>query len=106
MNEAIKLIAITAALLFLLSACAGLSRTEERVLSGGAIGAGTGAAIGAVTGGSPGTGAAIGGAAGALGGYLYDQTRDEPGRYPHGYYDRDYYDRYDRYDRYPPPRPY
>ncbi len=57
----------------LLAGCAGMSSTEQRVLSGGAIGAGTGAAIGAVTGGSATTGAVIGGAGGALGGYIYDQ---------------------------------
>ncbi len=54
--------------------CAGMSRTEQRTLSGGAIGAAGGAAIGAITGGSPAVGAAVGGAAGALGGYLLDQT--------------------------------
>jgi uncharacterized membrane protein len=54
-----------------LGGCAGMSPTEQRVLSGGAIGAGGGALIGAAAG-SPGTGAAVGAGAGALGGYLYD----------------------------------
>ncbi len=54
--------------------CAGMSRTEQRTLSGGAIGAAGGAALGAITGGSPAVGAAVGGAAGALGGYLLDQS--------------------------------
>ncbi len=61
--------------IMLLAGCAGMSATEQRVLSGGAIGAGTGAAIGAVTGGSATTGAVVGGAGGALGGYIYDQHK-------------------------------
>lgn len=70
-----KLIRIGAiiAFLFFVAGCAGMSPTEQRVLSGGAIGAGAGAALGAATGGSPGLGAAIGGAAGAFGGAIVDQ---------------------------------
>ena len=87
-------------LILFLAGCAGLTPTEQRTLSGGAIGAGTGAALGAITGGSPGTGAAIGGVAGALGGYVLDQLKYDGHRYERGqgYYDR--YDRRDRYDRY------
>lgn len=62
-------------LLFVLVGCAGMSTTQQRVLSGGAIGAGTGAAVGAISGGSAGAGAAVGGAAGALGGYIYDKSK-------------------------------
>lgn len=58
-----------------LGGCAGMSPTEQRVLSGGAIGAGAGALLGGVTGGSPTTGAILGGALGAGGGYLYDRHR-------------------------------
>ncbi len=61
--------------LFVLAGCAGMSPTEQRVLSGGAIGAGAGALVGGLAGGSPGVGAAIGAGAGALGGYLYDQSQ-------------------------------
>jgi osmotically inducible lipoprotein OsmB len=61
------------------SACSGMSYTEQRVLSGGAIGAGSGALIGAAAG-SAATGAAIGGGAGLLGGYLYDQYQKSQGR--------------------------
>ena len=68
------IVAILAAV-FILVGCAGMTPTQQRVLSGGAIGAGTGAAIGAISGGSPGVGAAVGGAAGAVGGYLYDQSQ-------------------------------
>ncbi|NLJ29745.1 MAG: hypothetical protein GX433_17305 [Deltaproteobacteria bacterium] len=66
---------LVVALLFSLTSCAGMSTTQQRVLSGGAIGAGSGAAIGAITGGSPAVGAAVGGAAGAAGGYIYDQSK-------------------------------
>lgn len=56
-----------------LGACAGMSSSEQRMLSGGAGGAAAGAGIGAVTGGDPVTGAVIGGAAGTAGGYLWDR---------------------------------
>jgi len=55
-----------------LTACAGMTPTEQRLLSGGAIGAAGGAAIGAISGGSPGVGAAVGGAAGVVGGAIVD----------------------------------
>ena len=60
-----------------LGGCAGLNDTEQRVLSGGAIGAGVGAVGTAVTGGCVWCGAAIGGAAGSAAGYIYDQSRDD-----------------------------
>ena len=59
--------------------CAGMSYTEQRMLSGGAIGAGTGALIGWGAGNAA-AGAAIGGGAGLLGGYLYDQYEKSQGR--------------------------
>lgn len=62
-------------LVLMLGGCAHMSPTEQRTLSGGAIGAGAGAAIGAIAGGSPGIGAAVGGAAGAIGGYLLPAFR-------------------------------
>jgi osmotically inducible lipoprotein OsmB len=55
----------------LLAACG--TTTEDRAISGGAIGAGVGAATGAATGGSMLGGALIGGAAGAAGGALTDE---------------------------------
>lgn len=58
----------------LASGCAGMSRTEQRVLSGGAIGAASGALIGGIAG-HAGTGAAVGGVAGAAGGYLYEKNQ-------------------------------
>jgi osmotically inducible lipoprotein OsmB len=69
-------LALTTSSMLLLSACAGMNDTEQRVVSGAAIGAGSGAALGAVTGGlSIGAGALIGAAAGAAGGYIVDQTQ-------------------------------
>ena len=61
-----------------LGGCANMNNTEQRVLSGGAIGAGAGAALGAVTGGlSIGAGALIGAGAGAATGYIIDQTQKD-----------------------------
>jgi len=65
------IILIGAAFLFF-AGCAGLSATEQRVLSGGALGAGSGALIGAAAG-SAGIGAAVGGGVGLLAGYAYDR---------------------------------
>ncbi len=58
--------------------CAQMSSTEQRVLSGGAIGASGGAIVGAIAG-SAAVGAAAGGGAGLLGGYLYDQYQKSKG---------------------------
>jgi osmotically inducible lipoprotein OsmB len=69
---------ILAAALFL-GGCSGMSYTQQRVLSGGAIGAASGAIIGAAAG-SAATGAAIGGGAGLLGAYIYDQYQKSHGR--------------------------
>jgi osmotically inducible lipoprotein OsmB len=69
-----KIVAVLV-LVFMLTGCAGMSTTQQRTLSGGAIGAGAGALIGGVAGGSPGVGAAVGAGAGALGGYLYDRSQ-------------------------------
>lgn len=59
--------------------CSSMSTTQQRVLSGGAIGASGGTLIGWAAG-SPAAGAAIGGGAGLLGGYLYDQYEKYHGR--------------------------
>jgi len=62
----------------LLAGCAGLDHTEQRVLTGAAIGAGAGAGLGAVTGGlSIPAGAAIGAAAGAVGGLGVDLIKSQ-----------------------------
>ncbi len=65
-------LALVMSILTLTVGCAGLTPTQQRLLSGGAIGAGAGAAIGAATGGSAAAGAAIGGAAGVVGGAIVD----------------------------------
>ena len=52
-----------------------MNSTQQRTLSGGAIGAGSGAVITAITGGCIWCGAAIGGAVGAGAGYVYDQVK-------------------------------
>lgn len=65
--------------ILVLGGCSSMSPTEQRVLSGGAMGAAGGAVIGAVAG-SPALGAAIGGGAGLLGGLAYDQIQKSQGR--------------------------
>ncbi len=58
-----------------LAGCAGLNNTEQRVLSGGALGAGVGAAGAALTDGNPVAGGLIGAGVGAAAGYIYDQSQ-------------------------------
>lgn len=55
-----------------LGACSGMNSTQQRTLSGGAIGAGIGAAGTVITGGCVTCGTAIGAGVGAAGGYVYD----------------------------------
>ncbi len=69
-----RLIAI-GILVTMLSSCAGMTTREQRVLSGGAIGAGVGTAAAAIVQGSLFTGAAVGAAAGAIGGLIYDEAQ-------------------------------
>ena len=59
----------------MLAGCANMNRTEQSMVSGGAMGAAGGAAIGALTGGSTVAGALIGGAAGTAGGSIVEQMR-------------------------------
>lgn len=59
-----------------LAACTGLSYTQQRTLTGGALGAAAGAGISAMTGGDPVTGAAIGGAGGAATGYIISKKHN------------------------------
>jgi len=68
-----------------LGGCAGMSSTEQRTLSGGAIGTGAGAIVGAIAGHTV-WGAAIGAAAGAAGGFLYDHhEKAKQAEYEKGY---------------------
>jgi osmotically inducible lipoprotein OsmB len=68
-----------------LTSCAGMSPTQQRVLSGGAIGTAGGALIGAMAG-NAGMGAAIGAGVGLLGGVAVDQHEKSKQRaYDEGY---------------------
>lgn len=71
----IRVVSLGFGLALLVAGCAGLSRTEQRVLSGGAIGAGLGTAGAVVLGGPLIVGAAVGAGAGALGGYVVEELR-------------------------------
>ena len=62
-----------------LGGCEGMNNTQQRTLSGGAIGAGVGAVGTVLTGGCVSCGAAIGGAVGAGAGYIYDRMEKDKG---------------------------
>lgn len=53
--------------------CSGMSRREQRILSGGAIGTAAGVGVAAITGGSLLVGGAVGAAGGAVGGLVVDE---------------------------------
>ncbi len=55
--------------------CAGMTPTQQRAVSGGAIGAAGGAALTAIAGGNVAVGAGLGGAAGILTGILIGETQ-------------------------------
>lgn len=74
------LVAVALAGALALTGCSNMNDTQQRVLSGGAIGAGAGAAIGALTGGSALAGGLIGAGGGAGLGWLYDQDQKNGGR--------------------------
>ncbi len=71
MKKTLFILPLVAALT--LTGCSGLDTTQQRTLSGSAIGAAAGAGITAIAGGNPIWGAIGGAAAGALGGYIYDK---------------------------------
>ncbi len=73
-----KALAVLLVAVIFMGGCSGMSNTEQRVLSGGAMGAAGGAVIGALAG-SAAIGAAAGGGAGLLGGYVYDQYQKSRG---------------------------
>lgn len=67
------------------SGCAEMNPTQQRALSGTAIGAGGGAIIGAIAG-NAGLGAGIGAVARLAGGLIYDKVKkDEAASYSAGY---------------------
>jgi hypothetical protein len=68
-----------------LGGCAGMTDTQQRTLTGGAIGTAGGAVIGAMAG-NAGLGALIGAGVGAGGGYLYGRSKENQERaYSEGY---------------------
>lgn len=70
-----------------LCGCANMSDTQQRTLSGGAMGTAAGAAVGAIAGHTL-WGAAIGAVAGTAGGYLYDKDqKSKDAAYQKGYAD-------------------
>jgi hypothetical protein len=69
-----KKVLLLAAIAVLLVACADMTPTQQRALTGTAAGAGVGAVFGAI-GGNAGLGAAAGAGAGLLGGLLVDRSR-------------------------------
>jgi len=73
-----KTIVLLMVVILAFGGCANMSPTEQRVLSGGAMGAAGGALIGAAAG-SAAIGAAVGGGAGLLGGLAYDQYQKSRG---------------------------
>jgi osmotically inducible lipoprotein OsmB len=66
--------AVAAVMLLTLAGCSGMNNTQQKMLSGGAIGAAGGAVVTALTGGCIWCGAAIGGAVGTGAGYVIAQT--------------------------------
>jgi len=74
-----KVLVLTLVAAFLVVGCSGMTYTQQLVVSGGAIGAGSGALIGWAAG-SPAVGAGVGAGVGALGGLLYDQYEKYQGR--------------------------
>jgi hypothetical protein len=74
-----RTLALVVVVVLLVGSCSGMSNTQQRVLTGGAVGAGSGALIGWAAG-CPGCGAAIGGGAGLVGGYIYDRYEKSRGR--------------------------
>lgn len=66
-------IALVITLALSLMGCAGMSATQQRVLSGGAIGTAAGVGTAAIVGAPIIAGAAVGAAAGAAGGYIVDR---------------------------------
>lgn len=73
--KATTLTGMLIALVITVAACSNMNTTQQRTLSGAAIGTGVGAVGAAATGGCVSCGAAIGAAGGAAGGYIYDKSK-------------------------------
>ena len=74
-----KILVLTLLATLVVAGCTGMTYTQQRVLSGGAVGAGSGALIGWAAG-NPAVGAGVGAGVGALGGLIYDQDEKSQGR--------------------------
>ena len=74
MKKIIKLSGILG-LVITFGGCAGMTDTQQRAVTGSAIGASAGGIIGAIAG-NAGMGAAIGAGTGLVGGYLYGKHKD------------------------------
>ncbi len=70
----IKFLIILASIILPIAGCAGMSETQQRTVSGGAIGAGAGLGIAALSGGNLWVGTAVGAGAGALTGYIIGES--------------------------------
>jgi len=80
-----RLILAAAVMAVPLASCADMNPTQQRALSGTAIGAGGGAVIGAIAG-NAGLGAGIGAAAGLAGGLIFNKVKqDQATSYNAGY---------------------
>ena len=75
-----RMIAGASLALVVATGCANMSSSEQRTLSGAAIGTAAGYAVGAMTGMSKGTGMALGAAAGAASGFIYDKYKQNESR--------------------------
>ena len=73
-SNAMKTIMAPVVCAFVLAGCSGMSDTQQRALSGTAIGAGGGAILGAI-GGNAALGAVAGAGAGLIGGLIYDNVK-------------------------------
>ena len=71
----IRILAAMVLLIAMATGCSHMNTTQQRMLSGGAIGAGSGAAITVLTGGSVLLGTAIGAGVGTVGGLIYDDIQ-------------------------------
>ncbi|NLT24986.1 MAG: hypothetical protein GXX82_18280 [Syntrophorhabdus sp.] len=71
----LRIVVAMALLIAMVAGCSHMSTTQQRALSGGAIGAGSGAALSILTGGSVLLGTAIGAGVGTVGGLVYDDVQ-------------------------------
>ncbi len=71
----VRVFVAMAVLVVMVTGCSHMSATQQRALSGGAIGAGSGALLTALVGGPVIVGTAIGAGVGTVGGLIYDDAK-------------------------------